>query len=146
VWQALGGMQVGSIWGHGSYVAPDWTADWLHRESLFILDKLSVQNYAKKYNELNSEQQAVLRDRLQVMMRTNNYDASTNTLTIDPLRAEAFEANRQHYSQIFSQGNKDYAIQRDTQSDPVKLRQMSGFFFWTAWASAANRPGAIISY
>ena len=27
VWQALGGMQVGSIWGHGSYVAPDWTTD-----------------------------------------------------------------------------------------------------------------------
>ena len=24
VWQAMGGMQVGSIWGHGSYVAPDW--------------------------------------------------------------------------------------------------------------------------
>ena len=36
VWQAMGGMQVGSIWGHGSYVAPDWTADYLHRESLFI--------------------------------------------------------------------------------------------------------------
>src|SRR5262245_988647 len=29
-WQAMGGMQVGSIWGHGSYVAPDWTADYLH--------------------------------------------------------------------------------------------------------------------
>jgi len=38
VWQALGGMEVGSIWGHGSYVAPDWTADWLHRESTFILN------------------------------------------------------------------------------------------------------------
>src|SRR5687768_13275462 len=35
VWQAMGGMQVGSIWGHGSYVAPDWTADYLHREALF---------------------------------------------------------------------------------------------------------------
>ena len=28
VWQAMGGMEMGSIWGHGSYVAPDWTADW----------------------------------------------------------------------------------------------------------------------
>jgi nitric oxide reductase subunit B len=37
VWQSLGGMEMGSIWGHGSYVAPDWTADWLHREALFIL-------------------------------------------------------------------------------------------------------------
>ena len=29
-------MEVGSVWGHGSYVAPDWTADWLHREAMFI--------------------------------------------------------------------------------------------------------------
>jgi nitric oxide reductase subunit B len=33
VWQSMGGMEIGSIWGHGSYVAPDWTADWLHREA-----------------------------------------------------------------------------------------------------------------
>lgn len=33
VWQTMGGMEVGSVWGHGSYVAPDWTADWLHREA-----------------------------------------------------------------------------------------------------------------
>jgi len=29
-WQSVGGMQLGSIWGHGAYQAPDWTADWLH--------------------------------------------------------------------------------------------------------------------
>ena len=51
VWQAMGGMQVGSIWGHGSYVAPDWTADYLHRESVFILNAwsnaVSGSGYAK---------------------------------------------------------------------------------------------------
>jgi nitric oxide reductase subunit B len=31
VWQSIGGQQVGSVWGHGAYVAPDWSADWLHR-------------------------------------------------------------------------------------------------------------------
>ena len=41
VWQSIGGMEVGSVWGHGSYVAPDWTADWLHREAIFILDRWS---------------------------------------------------------------------------------------------------------
>src|SRR5690242_6871673 len=90
VWQALGGMQVGSIWGHGSYVAPDWTADYLHRESLFVLDGLAEKQFGQKYDALNSESQAVLRDRLQTMMRTNTYDAASNTITIDPLRAQAF--------------------------------------------------------
>ena len=36
VWQSMGGMQQGSIWGHGSYVAPDWSADWLHREAVAL--------------------------------------------------------------------------------------------------------------
>ena len=27
VWQSMGGQEVGSVWGHGAYVAPDWTAD-----------------------------------------------------------------------------------------------------------------------
>ncbi len=38
VWQSMGGQEVGSIWGHGAYLAPDWTADWLHREAVIILD------------------------------------------------------------------------------------------------------------
>ena len=30
VWQSIGGQEVGTVWGHGAYVAPDWSADWLH--------------------------------------------------------------------------------------------------------------------
>ena len=31
IWRRLGGMELGSVWGHGAYLAPDWTADVLHR-------------------------------------------------------------------------------------------------------------------
>jgi nitric oxide reductase subunit B len=39
VWQSIGGQEVGTIWGHGAYVAPDWSADWIHRECVFLLDR-----------------------------------------------------------------------------------------------------------
>ena len=52
VWQALGGMEVGSIWGHGSYVAPDWTADWLHREATFVLTEWANTEFGKPYEQL----------------------------------------------------------------------------------------------
>ncbi len=146
VWQAMGGMQVGSIWGHGSYVAPDWTADYLHREIIFILNNWSQSEFGNRYENLTSEQQAVLRQRLQDRVRKNTYDEATGRLTIEPVRAQAFEENLKHYSEIFSKGNTDYAIQRNAQSDPAKLRQLNSFFFWTAWASAANRPNNTISY
>ena len=88
----------------------------------------------------------MLRHRLQNLLRTNTYDEATGRITVDPLRVQAFEDNLKHYSEIFANGSKEYAIQRGAQADPVKLRQLNSFFFWTAWASAANRPGDTISY
>src|SRR5450755_426286 len=90
VWQALGGMEVGSIWGHGSYVAPDWTADWLHREATFVLDDWAAAEYRKPYDQLPAEDKAKLRGRLEEMYRRNTYDAATNSIRIDPVRARAF--------------------------------------------------------
>ena len=146
VWQAMGGMQVGSIWGHGSYVAPDWTAEYLHRESIFILNDWSKSEFSNEYKNLNSEQQAVLRQRLQDLMRKNTYDAAANKITLDPIRAKAFEENLKYYSDIFANGNSAFAIQKNAQSDPKKLRELNSFFFWTAWASATNRPNQTMSY
>jgi len=60
VWQSLGGMEVGSVWGHGSYVAPDWTADWLHREATFILDRWATAEFGAEYAKLEGERQAQL--------------------------------------------------------------------------------------
>ena len=146
VWQAMGGMEMGSIWGHGSYVAPDWTADYLHRESVFILNEWSKNDFAKAYDDVDSEQKATLRQRLQDMVRRNNYDSANDRLTIEPIRAKAFAENLKHYSTIFTDGNTDYAVQRNAQSDPQKLRALNAFFFWTSWASATNRPNNTISY
>jgi len=146
VWQAMGGMQVGSIWGHGSYVAPDWTADYLHRESLFILNKWSMAESGKPFTNADSETEAVLLQRLRTLMRTNNYDAATGKLMIEPIRAEAFEEILKHYADVFGNGSKDYAIQKGAQTDPDRMRKLVAFFFWTSWASAANRPNDKISY
>lgn len=146
VWQAMGGMESGSIWGHGSYVAPDWSADYLHREALFILNEWSQQDFANDYDNLASEQKAVLRQRLQDTVRKNNYDDATGRLTIEPVRARAFEDNLKHYTDVFTNGKTVYAVQRNAQADPAKLRQLNSFFFWTSWASATNRPNNTISY
>lgn len=146
VWQAMGGMELGSVWGHGSYVAPDWTADWLHRECISILDFWSNEKFGKPYKVLDAETQAQLQQRLQETMRKNTYDASTGRITIDPVRAKAFQANVEHYSKVFSEGDDHYAIPQGAVTDRARLRQMSAFFFWTSWAASTNRPGDEITY
>jgi len=146
VWQSMGGMESGSVWGHGSYVAPDWTADWLHREAVFILDDWARGEGGASYDGLPVERQAALRVRLQSLMRANTYDPATRTLTVDPVRARAFEANLAHYTEVFTRGVNAYAIPPGALSDPAKLRQLSGFFFWSSWAAATRRPGEEVSY
>src|SRR6187402_3219000 len=75
IWQSMGGQEVGTIWGHGAYVAPDWTADWLHREALFMLEGWARREAGKPFAELGKEAQAGLVARLQNEIRKNTYDA-----------------------------------------------------------------------
>jgi nitric oxide reductase subunit B len=140
VWQSLGGMEVGSIWGHGSYVAPDWTADWLHREAAFILDRWATAEFGAEYATLDGERQAQLQGRLATVMRTNTYDPATGAVTVAPVRAEAFQANLKHYSDVFADGKAEYAIPKGAVTDPDRLKKLSAFFFWTAWAASTSRP------
>jgi len=146
VWQAMGGMEVGSIWGHGSYVAPDWTADWLHREATFMLDEWAEARYQRTFKSLNREQQGGLLGRLQAMVRINRYDPASQTLTIEPERARAFAANAAHYADVFANGRSEYAIQKGAVSAPERQARLSAFFFWTSWAAVTNRPGDSVSY
>lgn len=152
VWQSMGGQEVGSVWGHGGYTAPDWTADWLRREASWILDHWATRDFGGSYAQLGPEAQAVLRTRLQEELRTNTYDPATRTLTISPLRAQAIAAVSDHYTRLFGSDpalgelRDAYAIPANTIKDPERLRQMNAFFFWATWATVTNRPGQAISY
>ncbi len=63
VWRSFGGMELGSIWGHGAYHAPDWSADWLHRELVTVLDRWANRDYSVAFEALTGEQQAALKAR-----------------------------------------------------------------------------------
>lgn len=152
VWQAMGGQEVGSIWGHGAYVAPDWSADWLHRELVYILDRWALDLDNSDYDSLNEEDKAALKARLKSEIRTNTYQDGTGDLIISPIRAEAIAANSAHYTSLFGDDpnfaklRDDYAITANTVSDPTKIKELNAFFFWTSWASATNRPDSNITY
>ena len=146
VWQSIGGQEVGTVWGHGAYVAPDWSADYLHRESMFILDRWAQGEGAANYESLGVERKAALQARLQETMRRNTYDAASGRITVDPARADAFEHLVAYYSDVFASGRTEYAIQKGALSDPTKAREMTSFFWWTSWVASTNRPGQDVTY
>ncbi len=114
-WQSIGGQEVGTVWGHGSYVAPDWSADWLHRECVFILDRWAKQSGAANYVRLDAEQQAALQPRLQNIMRRNTYDPATGRSRVDPVRAAAFDELEPYYADVFSRGRANMPSTRRAQ-------------------------------
>jgi len=146
IWQAMGGMESGSVWGHGSYVAPDWTADWLHRECVFILNSWSRIRDGRVYDSLSEGRKAELRQDLTAAIRKNSYSSESGILTIDSVRAAAFESNAVHYWDAYSEGRPEYAIPKNTLIDKSKARQLSAFFFWSSWAASTDRPNEELTY
>lgn len=146
VWQSIGGQEIGTVWGHGAYVAPDWSADWLHRESELLLDTWAKRDGAADFAALNADQQAVLKARLITAMRTNTYDAATNRVVLSADRAAAYRALAPYYAGIFANGYKDYAIPQGALTNPEKQQQLAAFFWWSAWATSTNRPGSDVTY
>jgi len=152
VWQSTGGQQLGSIWGHGAYQAPDWTADWLHREAETLLDLWSRKETGVAYAERDAMQQAMLRQRLIAELRTNTFNPTSGTVTVSPDRAEAILAVAAHYSGLFGGApalaklREAYAMQETVVPNSIRREKLTWFFFWTSWAASTERPGARITY
>ena len=152
VWQSIGGQQLGSIWGHGALVAPDWTADWLHRESVAMLELASRAATGEPYERTRASEQARLSADLRPVMRENTYDAVRDEIVITDRRAHAIAQVSAHYESLFSNDpattslRESYAMRNDTVPDAAHRRALASFFFWTSWAAVTDRPGDTKTY
>ena len=152
VWQSLGGQEVGTVWGHGAYQAPDWSADWLHREAVFMLDRLAMEQEGAAYDKVSPEKQAFLKIVLQKELRTNSYDRAAGTITVSSLRADAIAANSVYYAGLFTNDpglahlRDAYSIPENSIKDPERMEFLNSFFFWVSWACVTQRPGLEITY
>jgi nitric oxide reductase subunit B len=150
-WQSVGGMQLGSIWGHGAYQAPDWTADWLHRELTAWLELGAQQTHGKAYAAVGGAAQAALREQLRIEYRGNRVDQK-EVLRLSARRVQAIEQTASYYDLLFSdapslqKSREHFAMKENTLPSAERRRQMTQFFFWTAWAAATERPDQNVTY
>ena len=149
-WQTTGGMQVGSVWGHGAYQAPDWTADWLHRELTNWLDITANQEFGKNFADLNDEQQTLLKARLTKEYRGSKVE--NGTVVLSNTRLAAMEKTAQYYISLYGDDpatkvtREHFAMKDNTLPDLQARKDLAKFFFWTAWTASAERPNTHASY
>lgn len=145
-WMSAGGQQLGTVWGHGAYVAPDWSADWLHREAT-SLTALRTAQQRQATPMLTSADTAAVAARVREEMRHNAYDAATGTLTVSRERAQAIREVAAHYNGLFGSDPRldklrdQYAMTEGALPDPQLRQALTAFFFWSAWAATTDRPG-----
>lgn len=145
-WLAAGGQQLGSVWGHGGYVAPDWSADWLHREAS-ALQTLHATRQQQSGAALSVADQAAVDAQVRAEMRRNTYDETTGAVTVSADRARAIRDVAQHYDALFGTDpalaklRDQYAMTDGALPEATDRQALTAFFFWSAWAAATNRPG-----
>lgn len=127
-------MEYGSIFGHGAYLGPDFTADYLHRAALDSIDF---------YGGSDSD-----RAKLQTVddFKTNRYDGTSGTLSFSNAQVHAFNDLKTYYADFFGETKSKYGLRPNAITDPEQIRQLTAFFAWSAWASSARRPGLAYSY
>ena len=127
-------MEYGSVFGHGAYLGPDYTADYLRRSSDMVRASFGGPDSDRAVQRTIEE------------LRTNRYDESADTLTFTARQATAFRRLVGYYSDFFSDPTTRHGLRPDAITDRTELRQLTAFFAWTAWAAATNRPGHDYSY
>jgi nitric oxide reductase subunit B len=127
-------------------VAPDWSADWLHREAE-ALQKLRTQAIASDASALNASQKGAIDGALKEEMRRNTYDPATGQVTVSEVRAQAIRQTAGHYAALFGDApslaklREQYAMSEGTVPAKADREALTAFFFWSAWATATDRPG-----
>lgn len=146
---ARGGQHIGSIWGHGSYLAPDWTADVLHRWGLSTAGVLYNGNAnfdQADWEALPESDRALLQVQLRDAFKTNRYDAETGQLMLTAAQTQGLQQVFSDYQTLLSQGSAVHSIPSGWFTDETQIRDVTAFFSWTAWTAAAQRPNAPFSY
>ncbi len=146
VFLKYGLMDNGSIWGHGAYIGPDYSAAALHQLRLDTAAALAQAQYAKPVAALDAGQRAAVEAQVAVTLKTNRYDAATRTLTLTPAEAAAWQQQIAHWTDYFKHPATDGGLKPDLISDATELREFTAFVTWAAWSSVANRPGYDYSY
>jgi nitric oxide reductase subunit B len=127
-------MEYGSIFGHGAYLGPDFTADYLRRSALSVRDS---------YGGEGSDRAAA---RTVEDFKVNRYDSETGTLELTVAQVTAFEELRGHYGEFFGEPTTRNGLRPEAISDPEEIRQLTAYFGWSAWAASTLRPDKDYSY
>ena len=135
LYQSRGLQQYGSVLGHGAYIGPDFTAEYL---------RLTTDAAVKQYREEGKQEPRELVKN--EWRKENKYDESSKTLNWTAGQTKGFDQMVNHYRDTLTKDNTSQGLFPNAIKSEEELHDLVAFFGWTAWASAAERPNQDYTY
>jgi nitric oxide reductase subunit B len=139
-------MDNGTIWGHGAYLGPDFSAAYLHTLAVDASERLAMDRHGRSLVALTPAERVALQGEIAQQLKANRYDARTQTLTFTGAEAASYRRQLTLWAAYFAGPSANGGLPPRYIADPAELRALTAFFAWTAWAAVATRPGRAYSY
>jgi nitric oxide reductase subunit B len=139
-------MDNGSIWGHGGYLGPDFSALYLHRLAVHVAEAQATRRYGRSFSALPSEDQEVVAALVRSTLKQNRYDPASGTLALSADAAESYRQQIDEWAHYFSSPAGNGGLPAEFLRPGDELEHLVAFFAWSAWASVTNRPGESTTY
>jgi nitric oxide reductase subunit B len=146
VFLKYGLMEHGSLWGHGAYLGPDYSAEYLHRLSEVTRDTIATEKYGKLFAQLSPDERSVVSARTMTALKENRYEPTSRTLRLSPGEVAAYRTQLPEWSDYFTRKDAAPGLPANYIQNPAELKALTAYFAWAAWATTANRPGKDYSY
>ncbi|MCE5243623.1 MAG: cbb3-type cytochrome c oxidase subunit I [Syntrophobacteraceae bacterium] len=146
VFLKYGLMSNGTLLGHGAYLGPDFSAEYLHTLGLDASAIIARKVYGRDLAGLTETERGAVDAEVRYLLKANRYDPGAKTLVFSEPEAVSFERQVQRWTEYFTGPTINGGLPSSYITDPVELRNLTAFFAWAAWASVANRPGLPYSY
>ncbi|MEX3611424.1 cbb3-type cytochrome c oxidase subunit I [Rothia sp. LK2588] len=134
IFQSRGLQEYGSVLGHGGYLGPDFTAEYLH---------LTTEHAIEEYRAQGKQEPA---QAVQDEWRQNRYNEDSKTLVWTDQQVKEFHRMVDHYNDYLRTQSGENGMFRDALKTDQEIYDTTAFFGWTAWASAAERPDQNYTY
>ena len=139
-------MEHGTLWGHGAYLGPDYSAEYLHRLSEISRDTLAKERFGRPFGQLAPSDQGAVSADVKRTLKENRYDASTKTLTMSPGEVASYQIQQGEWADYFTKKGAAPGLPENYIKDPAELKALTAYFSWAAWAASTKRPGRDYTY
>jgi len=146
VFLKYGLMENGTVWGHGAYLGPDFSAEYLHTLGLDAAAAMAEKLFGRKPDQLSPAERGMVEEEVRLLLKENRYDARSRTLVFTEPEIASYQKQVTQWAEYFSTPARNAGLKPKLLHNRTELEQLTAFFAWAAWASVVNRPGQSQTY